>query len=148
MEVHKLHARSLQHELCGVSHTYSCLALQSAFVETKSTLQMIDTWCCEPGAFAAGIIAALGTIAVKDRAREVSSSEAEGAGHFTNWSGTHEVRPKWLFEPETTEELESIVATAHQKGGFCTTTFLITSGKHLSIAESNTSSNKHGINEL
>ena len=80
---------------------------------------MIDTWWCGPGAFAAGVIAALGTIAVKDRARELSASEAEGAGHFTNWSGTHEVRPKRLYEPETTEELESVVATAHQKGGSC-----------------------------
>jgi L-galactono-1,4-lactone dehydrogenase len=33
-----------------------------------------------------------------------------------NWSGTHEVRPKVFFQPETEEELERIVAEAQEKG--------------------------------
>jgi L-galactono-1,4-lactone dehydrogenase len=33
-----------------------------------------------------------------------------------NWSGTHEVRPKVFFQPETEEELARIVAEAQEKG--------------------------------
>ena len=36
--------------------------------------------------------------------------------HLVNWSNTHECHPKRYYEPETVEELEHIVAEAHEKG--------------------------------
>mmetsp|Transcript_18685 Transcript_18685/g.56485 ORF Transcript_18685/g.56485 Transcript_18685/m.56485 type:complete len:605 (-) Transcript_18685:704-2518(-) len=39
----------------------------------------------------------------------------EGA-HLVNWSGTHEVHPRRLYQPETLEELQAIVAGHHQRG--------------------------------
>lgn len=36
--------------------------------------------------------------------------------HLVNWSNTHECHPRRLYEPETVEELEQIVAEAHEKG--------------------------------
>lgn len=36
--------------------------------------------------------------------------------HLVNWSNTHECHPKRFYEPETVEELENIVAEAHEKG--------------------------------
>jgi hypothetical protein len=37
-------------------------------------------------------------------------------GHFVNWSNTHEVSPRRLYQPETIDELEKIVAKAHING--------------------------------
>ena len=44
--------------------------------------------------------------------------EAELAphNHLVNWSNTHECHPKRYYEPESVEELERIVAEAHEKG--------------------------------
>eukprot|EP00192_Tetraselmis_astigmatica_P008362 CAMPEP_0117666988 /NCGR_PEP_ID=MMETSP0804-20121206/10695_1 /TAXON_ID=1074897 /ORGANISM="Tetraselmis astigmatica, Strain CCMP880" /LENGTH=606 /DNA_ID=CAMNT_0005474621 /DNA_START=100 /DNA_END=1920 /DNA_ORIENTATION=- len=39
-----------------------------------------------------------------------------GGAHIVNWSGTHEVAPKQLHQPETVEELEQIVAAAQKEG--------------------------------
>uniref|UniRef100_A0A061QTN3 L-galactono-1,4-lactone dehydorogenase n=1 Tax=Tetraselmis sp. GSL018 TaxID=582737 RepID=A0A061QTN3_9CHLO len=39
-----------------------------------------------------------------------------GGAHLVNWSGTHEVTPQRLYQPETLEELERIVAEAHNEG--------------------------------
>lgn len=36
--------------------------------------------------------------------------------HLVNWSNTHDCHPKRFYEPETQEELERIVAEAHEKG--------------------------------
>ncbi len=36
--------------------------------------------------------------------------------HLVNWSNTHECHPKRYYEPESVEELERIVAEAHEKG--------------------------------
>lgn len=33
-----------------------------------------------------------------------------------NWSNTHEVSPRRLYQPESLEELEGIVAKAHENG--------------------------------
>uniref|UniRef100_UPI00315B4042 L-galactono-1,4-lactone dehydrogenase n=1 Tax=synthetic construct TaxID=32630 RepID=UPI00315B4042 len=41
---------------------------------------------------------------------------AEDEHTITNWSGTHAVRPKRFFQPESVEELEKIVKEAHEKG--------------------------------
>jgi L-galactono-1,4-lactone dehydrogenase len=35
----------------------------------------------------------------------------------TNWSGTHEARPRLLYSPETEEDVEAIVREAHAHGG-------------------------------
>lgn len=42
--------------------------------------------------------------------------------HLYNWSNTHECRPKRFYQPETQEELEKIVAEAHEKGKLVMTT--------------------------
>ena len=36
---------------------------------------------------------------------------------FENWSATHRVRPKHLYQPETTQELQQVVADCHASGG-------------------------------
>lgn len=36
--------------------------------------------------------------------------------HLVNWSNTHECHPKRFYQPETQEELEKIVAEAHENG--------------------------------
>lgn len=33
-----------------------------------------------------------------------------------NWSATHEVRPRRLYQPETQAELEALVASHHKSG--------------------------------
>eukprot|EP00891_Asterochloris_glomerata_P008354 jgi/Astpho2/8354/Aster-x1517 len=41
----------------------------------------------------------------------------EVAEHYlVNWSGTHEAKPKRYYQPETEEEVEAIVKSAHEKG--------------------------------
>jgi hypothetical protein len=35
---------------------------------------------------------------------------------LVNWSGTHECRPRALAQPESLEELEAVVARAHEQG--------------------------------
>lgn len=35
---------------------------------------------------------------------------------LVNWSGTHHVRPKRFYQPETTEEVEEIVQESHEQG--------------------------------
>lgn len=39
---------------------------------------------------------------------------------FANWSETHKVRPKHLFEPETDEDLQRVVAKCHESGMYHT----------------------------
>ena len=40
----------------------------------------------------------------------------ENANHIMNWSETHECRPKRFYQPETHEELETLVSEAHVRG--------------------------------
>jgi L-galactono-1,4-lactone dehydrogenase len=40
----------------------------------------------------------------------------KGEHHLVNWSNTHECWPRRFYEPESQEELERIVAEAHEKG--------------------------------
>ena len=42
-----------------------------------------------------------------------------GCGVLSFRSGTHECRPKALHQPETLEELESLVADYHKRGESC-----------------------------
>lgn len=35
---------------------------------------------------------------------------------LVNWSGTHEVTPRRLYQPESMKELEMLVAQAHAEG--------------------------------
>ena len=40
----------------------------------------------------------------------------DGETEFANWSATHKVRPQQLFEPETIEDLQRVVAQCHATG--------------------------------
>lgn len=35
---------------------------------------------------------------------------------LVNWSGTHHVRPKRFYQPETIQEVEDIVQKSHEQG--------------------------------
>ena len=50
------------------------------------------------------------------RFQEAASSEDAEEHHFVNWSNTHEAFPKHLYEPQTEDELQAIVANAHRRG--------------------------------
>ena len=41
---------------------------------------------------------------------------AEEDNEFENWSATHKVRPQALFQPETTQDLQQVVAKRHASG--------------------------------
>ena len=43
-------------------------------------------------------------------------AELTHRNHLVNWSNTHECHPKRYYEPESVEELERIVAEAHENG--------------------------------
>lgn len=67
---------------------------------------------------AAGALAAGGVAAWMWRG---STSESlvdggEEGAHLVNWSGTHEVRPRRLYQPETLEELQDVVKQHHEAG--------------------------------
>lgn len=47
---------------------------------------------------------------------------AEEGAHLVNWSATHEVCPRRLYQPERQAELEALVAL-HHKSGECTKHF-------------------------
>ena len=51
--------------------------------------------------------------AAVDTAKEAK----EELQQLVNWSGTHHVRPKRFYQPETTEEVEDIVRKSHEQGG-------------------------------
>ena len=53
--------------------------------------------------------------AAVDTAKEAK----EELQHLVNWSGTHHVRPKRFYQPETTEEVEDIVRKSHEQGMGC-----------------------------
>lgn len=53
--------------------------------------------------------------------------------HFENWSATHKVRPKQLFQPETTQELQQVVADCQASGAAAAMLCLKTCG-HLHVA--------------
>ncbi len=44
--------------------------------------------------------------------------EADDGAHLVNWSATHEVHPRRLFQPESLEQLEALVASHHRTGGY------------------------------
>ena len=50
--------------------------------------------------------------AVVDKAEEAK----EELQQLVNWSGTHQLRPKRFYQPETTEEVEQIVQKSHEQG--------------------------------
>lgn len=53
--------------------------------------------------------------AAVDTAKEAK----EELQQLVNWSGTHHVRPKRFYQPETTEEVEDIVRRSHEQGVLC-----------------------------
>ena len=69
-------------------------------------------------------VAGAATVYLSGRStKEVATAAVETAKeelqHLVNWSGTHHVRPKRFFQPETVEEVEQIVRGAHEKGLYC-----------------------------
>lgn len=64
------------------------------------------------GALATGVVAAL---LWRDSSPAEPPGGEEGA-HIVNWSGTHEVRPRRLYQPETIKELQDIVTQHHETG--------------------------------
>jgi len=82
-------------------------------------------WATSAGAAAAGVLAVViyqkdlnQESLVPERVEEAVNKLLEKADehHLYNWSNTHECRPKRFYQPETQEELENIVAEAHEKG--------------------------------
>jgi hypothetical protein len=65
------------------------------------------------GVLGIGVLAGAGW--ARGRAEAEDSPSIEGA-HFVNWSNTHEVNPRRLYQPETIQEVEGIVAEAHTNG--------------------------------
>lgn len=51
----------------------------------------------------------------RDSSQTMPPGGEEGA-HLVNWSGTREVHPRRLYQPETLQELEGIVAKHHETG--------------------------------
>lgn len=65
------------------------------------------------GVLGIGVLAGVGW--ARGKADPEDGSSIEG-GHFVNWSNTHEVSPRRLYQPESIQELESVVAKAHSNG--------------------------------
>ncbi len=45
-----------------------------------------------------------------------SDAQQEDDNEFANWSATHKVRPRQLFEPESVKDLQRVVAQCHASG--------------------------------
>ncbi|KAK3254751.1 hypothetical protein CYMTET_36046 [Cymbomonas tetramitiformis] len=73
-----------------------------------------------PTLLVGSLLAASGLTATAEaEARDDSRPSAEDAQSdevIVNWSNTHECRPKNFYQPESLQELEKIVATAHESG--------------------------------
>ena len=76
--------------------------------------------CAVLGAAAAGAAAVYfsgkSTEQVTAAAAETAKEAKEELQQLVNWSGTHHVRPKRFYQPETTEEVEKIVKESHEQG--------------------------------
>ena len=53
---------------------------------------------------------------VANVAVDAAKEAKEELQQLVNWSGTHNVRPKRFYQPETTEEVEAIVQKSHDQG--------------------------------
>ena len=73
------------------------------------------TFCAGLGT-AAAISAFFGVSLSSNLSNKQSSDEEEDEHHFVNWSNTHEAFPRYLFEPQTENDLQTIMARAHRKG--------------------------------
>ena len=63
------------------------------------------------------------TVYLSGKSTEVAAAAVDTAKEakeelqqLVNWSGTHHVRPKRFYQPETTEEVEDIVRKSHEQG--------------------------------
>lgn len=48
--------------------------------------------------------------------QQETTEEDEEEHHYVNWSNTHEAHPRFVFEPQTEDDLQLIVERAHKKG--------------------------------
>ncbi len=75
----------------------------------------------QPCSLAGAAVAGAATVylsgkSTKEVATAVVDTAKEELQQLVNWSGTHNVRPKRFFQPETIEEVEQIVRKAHEQG--------------------------------
>ena len=76
--------------------------------------------CAASGAAVAGAAAVFfsgkSTEQLATAAAETAKEAKQEIQQLVNWSGTHHVRPKRFYQPETTEEVEEIVQESHEQG--------------------------------
>lgn len=80
----------------------------------------------ETDAASGAAVAGAATVYLSGKSSEVAAAAVETAKEakeelqqLVNWSGTHHVRPKRFYQPETTEEVEDIVRKSHEQGRTC-----------------------------
>ena len=109
-------ARSSQHFPIGQSAINRCDIAATELV--KLCLVYIRVSCAAVAAVA-GVAAALNSAWLQNEPAECQqAAEQNEDTEFVNWSATHKVRPKQLFQPETTDELKQVVASCHASGTF------------------------------
>ena len=71
-------------------------------------------------------VAGAATVYLSGKSTEVAAAAVDTAKEakeelqqLVNWSGTHHVRPKRFYQPETTKEVEDIVRKCHEQGRTC-----------------------------
>jgi hypothetical protein len=64
----------------------------------------------------AGVLGATTTAYLSYQKRHAEEWHDDSEAHLVNWSGTHECNPRHLYQPESVEELEQLVMTAHRDG--------------------------------
>ena len=100
--------RSFQKQVRVAKHVQYALQLYRIFL------------CCPAAGFAlvgAATAYQLWTTAPATTVCQQALCEEADDHEFENWSATHKVRPKQLFQPETTQELQQIVADCQTSGG-------------------------------
>lgn len=88
-------------ECCNPSGLLTVLGVATAVTLLAGVAAAYHTWYTFPAAAAC---------------QQVAVDQQDDDNEFANWSATHRVRPRQLFEPETTEELQKMVAQCHASG--------------------------------
>lgn len=86
-------------------------------VELKLIVGPAGTFCAGLGT-AAGVSALFGVNLPVGSLPLIGGKEEEEADehHYVNWSNTHEAFPRYVFQPQTEDELQLIIYKAHRKG--------------------------------
>ena len=92
-------AVTLSAQTCRKCYNHTPLSLAAAVVLVGTTAAY-HTWYAFPASFC----------------QQAVDTRQDDTREFVNWSGTHKVRPRQLYEPETTEDLQQIVAQCHKTG--------------------------------